>query len=394
MIDDLIYASQNLPDQRPAGAFKLSKSAALHLLAKVYIFRAYSAAKQATDFQSAYNTAMELINNKGRYGTDLLQNYGDIHRQGNDYNQEILFSVERLPLNYTNNEVFNPGSDFSEKVNIANNMFNADYTGVSVPLGSGLTPVDRVLQYGRPLRRYAPTKWLLETAFADRVNDSRFDNSFRMMWRATNTKAAGIAVGDTAFYLAPSNRAADSMVALGKRYRVIAPREFYSNQNTAQNIYPNLKKYDDSVRAAVNDVSGRPFIVAKFSEVYLLAAEAALGAGHPADAVPLINTLRERAAYRPGLSQAELDARKAAMRITADRINLDFILDERTRELCGESMRWPDLAMRGKLIERVKAYNPDGGPNIQAFHVLRPIPKGQLDNVADADPNQYQNPGY
>jgi hypothetical protein len=395
MIDDLIFATQNLPDKRPANAFKLSKAAAFCLLAKVYIFRAYSAAKQADDFQNAYNAAMQVINNKDQYGVDLLADYGDVHKQGNDYNKEILFSIERLPLNYTNNEVVNPGSDFSEKVNIANNMFNADYTGIEVPAGSGKKPVDRVLQYGRPLRRYCPTKWLLETAFADRVNDSRFDNSFRVMWRATNTNSPGIAVGDTAIYLPPTNRAADSMVALGtKPYRIIAPRDFYSNQHTALNIYPNLKKYDDSLRAAVNDVSGRPFVVSKFSELYLLAAEAALGAGRPADAVPLLNVLRERAAYRPGLSPAELAVRKAAMDITVSRVNLDFILDERTRELCGESQRWPDLAMRGKLVERVKAYNPDGGPNIQAFHVLRPIPKGQLDNVSAADKNQYQNPGY
>jgi hypothetical protein len=56
-------------------------------------------------------------------------------------------------------------------------------------------------------------------------------------------------------------------------------------------------------------------------------------------------------------------------------------------------MRWPDLAVRGKLVERVKLYNTDAAA-IQPFHMLRPIPKGQLDAVADNNKSQYQNPNY
>ena len=76
-------------------------------------------------------------------------------------------------------------------------------------------------------------------------------------------------------------------------------------------------------------------------------------------------------------------------------MTLDFILDERTRELCGESTRWPDLAIRGKLIERVRLHNTDAAANITANkHELRPIPKEQLDRIIDANKGQYQNPGY
>jgi hypothetical protein len=129
--------------------------------------------------------------------------------------------------------------------------------------------------------------------------------------------------------------------------------------------------------------------------VYLLAAEAALGDNRPADAIPLINVLKLRAAYRVGLTPAQIATRFDAIKLTtAAQVTLDFILDERTRELCGESNRWPDLAVRGKLVERVKLYNTDGAPKIQPFHMLRPIPKGQLDAVADPDRAKYQNPGY
>ena len=47
------------------------------------------------------------------------------------------------------------------------------------------------------------------------------------------------------------------------------------------------------------------------------------------------------------------------MEIKPEQLTLDFILDERARELGGEQQRWFDLKRTGKLLERVKAYNPD-----------------------------------
>jgi len=409
IIDDLTYAGQNLPDQRPANAFKLSKAAALHMLSRAYIFRAYSAAKQSSDFNSAWNAATQLLNNQARYGVGLLTNYGDVHREGNDYNQEILYSVERIPGDPNDNEVSSPGSDFANKVNISCNMFNCNYqNNVAIPAGSGKFPVDRVIQYGRPLRQLCPNPYVYNIAFADKINDSRYDNTFRTVWLATNSNVAGINIGDTAYFLAPTNAYADSLKATGtKKYRIVAPREFYLPSNGAIQLYPNLKKYDDNKRATANDISGRPFVVAKLSEVYLLAAEAAIGDGRPGDALPLILTLRKRAAYRPGLSPSDLAARQTIMTqknigtvaspvwvdLTQSDMTLDLILDERTRELCGESVRWPDLAMRGKLVDRVKMYNA-AAAQIQPFHVLRPIPQTQLDAISDPNKAQYQNPGY
>lgn len=410
MVNDLTFASQNLPVTRPTNAFKLSQAAALHLLSRVYLYRGYSDVKEATDFNNAYKTAMELINNKAKYGTDLLPDYSQVHKQGNDYNKEVLYSVERLALNNSNNETTSPGTEFDGKVNLANNLFNANYQNAITVGGVSLID-DRPLQYGRPLRQLAPTPYVFNKVFAEKTNDSRYDATFRVLWRVATlrtgadletfkTKLAGVgfALGDTAIYLAPTDARAAQLKAAGKKYRVLGPSEFWSNQNKTNQLYPNLKKYDDSVRNNFQDVSGRPFIVAKLSDVYLMAAEAALQDGHPADAVPLINALRERAAFRSGLSATELASRKVAMDITLAQINLDFILDERTRELCGESIRWADLAVRKKLVERVKANNPDGATNIKDYHNLRPIPQSQINSVVDptGDPNRnkYQNPGY
>lgn len=406
IIDDLIFASQNLPDQRPANAFHLGKAAAFHLLAKAYIHRGYSSVKEATDFSNAYTAAMEVINNQARYGVALQQNYADVHKPGNDYNSEILYSVERIPGNNTANEVGNPTTIGGTKGIDANNDFVGDYTSVKAPLASSSTaPVGtRTTQYGRPVRRFCPTPWLYNTAFADKENDSRYDGSFRTVYVASQTGGGFTVDTDTAFILAKTNRVADSLngvLPAGphlKPYRVVAPREFYfigdGAVGSTGNMYPSLSKYEDPNKLAANDQGGRPFVVSKLSEMYLLAAEAALQDNHPADAVTLINVLKLRAAYRPGLSATEINNRYNAIKVNgvAD-ITLDFILDERTRELCGESMRWPDLAVRGKLVERVKKYNTDAA-NIKDFHVLRPIPKGQLDAVSDPNKAQYQNPGY
>ncbi|MGC8751773.1 RagB/SusD family nutrient uptake outer membrane protein [Hydrotalea sp.] len=396
MINDFTYATQYLPDQRPANAFVLSKAAAYLMLARTYIFRGYSAAKQSSDFQNAYNAAMEVINNQAKYGTSLLQNFADVNKQGNEYNPEILYSVERIPGDNNDNEVGNPSGIGGGKGVDASNDFTPDYTTVKAPTASSSTSpcATRTQLYGRPIRRFCPTAWLYNIAFADKYNDSRYDGSFRTVWLASQS-GGGFNVGDTAIVLAYTNAMADSMNAIPKSYRVIAPREFYIiGGTTIQNIYPSLSKYEDGKKQQANDQGGRPFPVAKLSEMYLLAAEAAFQIGNVNQAVTLLNVIRERAAYRPGLSASDLATRVAAMDIDASQVTLDFILDERTRELCGESLRWPDLAMRGKLIERVKLYNPDGAAKIQPFHSLRPIPQSQLNATADNNRAQYQNPGY
>lgn len=418
IIEDLTFASQNLPDKRPFSvvngvtsytSFKLAKAAAFHMLSKAYLQRAYSAAKQPTDFNNAYTAAMEIINNQAKYGVALQANYGDIHKPGNDYNSEILFSIERIPGNFAADEVGDPPNSIGGGKGVdAANDFCGDYTSVTSPLATSATkPVNtRTVTYGRPIRRFAPTPWLFNVAFADKFNDSRYEGSFRTVYIASLTGGGFTTDIDTGFVMALSNRIADSLNGISpagprlKPYRVVAPREFYFTGGTLDastvNMSPSLSKYEDPGRGLANNPGSRPFPVAKLGETYLLAAEAALGNNNAAGAVDLINVLKQRAAYRPGLAAGEVTNRYNAIRLTsAGQVTLDFILDERTRELAGECMRWSDLAVRGKLIERVKLYNTDAAANIKAGkHELRPIPKEQLDRISDSDKGKYQNPGY
>ncbi|HSC53257.1 MAG TPA: RagB/SusD family nutrient uptake outer membrane protein [Phnomibacter sp.] len=416
IIEDFKYAAANLTAARPnGGGFYIYQATAYHMLAKAYLFRGYSSVKQATDFKSAWDAAKYVIDNQASLGTGLLQDYADIHKEGNDYNKEILYSVERIQGSPYDNETNDVSNEFSGKANMSCNWFNSNYQNNQTI--NGAFPCDRVIQYMRPLRQLAPNPWLYDSAFADKKNDSRYDNSFRTVWLATNNNASasGVVTGDTAFYLAPSKVYADSLRAVtpAKKYRIFDPTQFYLVSRPSVQLYPSLKKYDDTKRTNVNDASGRPFVVSKLSEVYLEAAEAAIKDGRPADALPLIITLRKRAAFRVGLSPNDLAARENVMTnkntgtpnnpiltpFTAADMTVDFIMDERSRELCGESLRWVDLACRGLLIEYVKTRNRNlvAAPKIQPHHVLRPIPQGQLDAssaIPQAEKKNYQNPGY
>lgn len=96
-----------------------------------------------------------------------------------------------------------------------------------------------------------------------------------------------------------------------------------------------------------------------------------------------MNVLRERAAVA---------GKENDMLITESDLDIDFILEERGRELCGEHIRWFDLKRTGKLYNYVQAYNKDI-TTMQPYHVNRPIPQQFLDVITN--PLEFgQNNGY
>jgi hypothetical protein len=189
----------------------------------------------------------------------------------------------------------------------------------------------------------------------------------------------------------------------------------YAGYNIQNQYYPSLSKFNSTQPRPNNDpniMSVRPFIVYRFAETYLIAAEAALKLGRPmTEVASYINFVRDRAA--DDVTKKTSMVATTLADVTAN--GIDYILDERTRELCGEQMRWFDLVRTGKLITRVNLYNgvtarpgniaPDGTitgaaqeiPNPQAMHLLRPIPQAQIDASVDPsspDGKYPQNAGY
>jgi hypothetical protein len=393
IIKDLTEAAADLPAGPRSSNVQFgrtSAAAARHLLAKVYLSKAGSPAKAADDYEQAYTIAKELIDKKGTYGLSLLPDFKDVHREGNENNSEIIWTVQ-----HTSNLAYNGPNNSGGADNVLNHMFIGQYDKLGLK---------RSKEYGRPYIRCVPTRWTTETAFAERVNDTRYAKTFQVLWIANSTAKADIEnnkwpdplppgappgavagqpkikkIGDTAIYM-PGVDKTDHEVAIAP-YLLIPPRNYSSM------IAPTLMKYFDAKKAGLNDPSIRPVIVYRFAETYLIAAEAALMTNRAADAVTYINAVRERAAYPTGSA--------AAMRVTEAEVTaggIDFILDERTRELVGENVRWWDLVRTGKLLERVKLYNGDAGPNIQPKHILRPIPLNQLNRVTTGEP--YNNDLY
>jgi hypothetical protein len=237
---------------------------------------------------------------------------------------------------------------------------------------------------GRPFNRYMPSLFLLN--LFDETKDSRYLASFKTAWIANTPVAGRFAVGDTAVFA--TKREIPAAVEASKRYRTWDLSAVYRANGTVSGDrlhYVCLKKFDDPTRPTLNEAqSSRDVFVLRLADVYLMAAEAQFKLNKPDEAVKLINTVRRRAAI-PG--------REAQMEITAADLSLDFILDERARELAGEQIRWFDLKRTGKLVDRVKRFNPESGPNIQAFHEVRPIPQRQLDAITNKS-EFIQNPTY
>ncbi|HMQ06027.1 MAG TPA: RagB/SusD family nutrient uptake outer membrane protein [Saprospiraceae bacterium] len=403
IINDLTDAVNDLPQTRPAPG-RAWKATALHTLAKAYLERASTEAAQPGDYQAALNTAQELIQNAAGYGVALMADFADVHREGNDDNAEILFSVQQSsnPI-FSNIQGFGAPQEIDLQQNKSNFFFRCFYENASNVL-------ERNVRDGRPWIRFKPTEYLLHEAFNNKTIDSRYSKTFQDVWLATNANPALYPVwsaaeaaqgivdpslvgtqkfqqGDTCVYMPPGHVTLSPFQMA--RYRVFTPQEVASQKQ----FFPSMRKFNAVERPQPgtetdpNVTSYRPYQVYRFAETYLVAAEAAFRLGNSGLAAEYINVIRRRAAF-PGM--------QSQMEITPAQVSIDFILDERSREHAGEQMRWFDLVRTGRLIDRVRQHNPDA-VGIQSFHVLRPIPQGFIDLAVDptqANERYPQNPGY
>ena len=378
---------------------RITRPAAQHALAHVYLTRAYQDFGQGTDdFSAAADLALEVINNSDRVLLDDYQRVynsddgsgGLVHTTESEQNDEIIWSIQYsadMLLNGDGNQSHLHFRPWYETFN----------DGLDRALGHG---------YGRPWIRFRPTLWMLEN-FRPLDVDSRYEKSFQTVWLYNTDRniPPGAEVGDTAIWITDKSAAEFDTAAIRARlpgvnlftwnadeidqdwclYRSEAWKQANNYANSPNiNIFPSPWKIDDNLRPSLNEQRGsRDFVVYRLGETYLIAAEAMLGRdGNASNAVEYINEIRRRAAY---------DGKEAEMEVSAGEVDLDFILDEWTRECFGEQSRWLDLKRTGKLLERVRAHNPDAAPNIKDFHVMRPIPVNQITRTT----NDYgQNPGY
>ena len=360
IVPDLEYAIQNLPDQA-VDYGRATKPAAEALLARVQL--------TIGNWSEAESLANNVINN---YNFGLVKPYEDLWKIENDVNEEFIWSVQ-----YTADPLTN-GSG-----NSAFLYWVWDYTRNPAMI--------RDLENGRPFQRFMPTNYFIK--MWDKESDARWAATFKTVFFANTTGTINgqqVNPGDTAIKIV--TYPVDDAIQDAAPYWYIdfndvdvAAAEGFQIGGDNRRRFPVLNKYYDALRSSVNATDGRrDFPVIRLAEMYLISAEAAHKQGRNSDAAAQINTLRERAVI-PG--------KETEMLVMESDINMDFILEERARELCGEMHRWYDLKRTGALLERVRMYNTDAAPNIKEMHLVRPIPQTQIDRVSN--PGDFpQNPGY
>lgn len=465
---DLLQAITDLPDvPRVTGA--ITKNVARLTLAKAYLTYAWWLKNPndiptypetpRTDpdghdaqwyFQKAYDIAVDGITNPGPY---MLQpTFYDVNLAQNDRNKEIMLWADHNETNAQYSESNITGWDGGDGQNQAGWMVTWYLQNIRAsssptewkPVDAMFRTVQAGQSYTRPWMRMATPIDVFTKTFANKTTDSRFNGTFTTVYRATwyfNTNRT-----ENILYGA-------NLLPVGKNDKILSflptdpggisypenpnpnPNNLILNQDNTEagflpgrpdfvipldkvsrNIYPGLWKLGAYRKSTdYNDdkiASSRPFNILKFSEFYFVAAEAAvMGANIQANkgARDLINVIRARAGkwrFDVAENAAKVEDNSIAMmNATPAVIDINYILDERSREYFGEGYRWHDLARTQKWEEYAGSYriSAKGGVapttvqrTLPKYLYLRPIPQGQLDGMSgDAEyKKKYQNPGY
>ena len=450
---DLLTAIENLP-ANPRVTGGVTKTVARLYLAKAYLTYAWWLKNpnniptypecQRTDpnghdaawyFQQAYDVAVTAIENPGPFG--LQESFWMVNAGPNDRNMEILLYADHTQ----EDEYYNGGSlsygGGGAPDNFAGWMMNWNYTDARSADNQAV--INRIAEqcYGRPWTRMAPPLGVFTKTFADKVNDSRYDGTFTTVYRGnwstagqnwesvTNANGMKVKEREPIFSFVFQDMDKIDYAGEGSKSNLGAgtlpgrPDWVLGLDAVGRYVYPGLWKLgpyrtdNGSGAGQPNAGSTRPYNIAKFSELYLVAAEAAVeGAATQAgkSVRDLVNVLRARAG-RWTYSNAEYkevdrDFSAEMTAATPATIDINYILDERSREFYGEGYRWFDLVRTQKWNEYADSYVICGGKGdhnpqtysrtIEAFHYLRPIPQGQLDGMemTEEEKDAYQNPGY
>ena len=378
MEDDLVFAAANLPSRgKEEAPGRITQAAAWHLLSELYLTEG--------KYQLAVDAATRVIVGAGyalmtsRFGDrqNVVFGAGDVYydlfaygNQNLAINTESIWVIQVEPLitggSYVEgNRTFGPayfriGNTPDGKVAFRGELVAGKYTGYSDTLG-------------RPVSWVHPTNY---TAY----------DIWRSDWN-NDIRNAKYNIKRNFYYDSPTSTYHKKKINLKVDYAAqYAAGTRDAMRDSTQYIYPYWMKFGDPCHyltdpaTSGNGRHNKDLYAIRLAETILLRAEAYLGLGNKNLAAADINLIRNRAKSTPVLPAA---------------VTLDYILDERARELYGEEWRHITLRRMGKLVERVRKYNnnpKNPGLNIQDYHALWPIPQTQIDLNIDAV--MQQNPGY
>ena len=409
VVEDLEFAAANLPEINTVKDGEISKPAANMLLAEMYL--------ATGDNDKAINAASAVINNpnlalmKNRFGSQAKEDgdvFYDLFRPNNQNrasgNTEGIWVIQFETNiegggNNTSHHFWDPGSFWGERFFAP----QVDKFQLIKPDGTRLQLFDWPIgdmTGGRGIGTHYATNHLYNEIWADDFDDMRnseYNWPRRFKIHRTNVlddnPELQAAMPDGYFDLEntvlPDGWSMETGFAGGVAATTQLPNRFmcgYSTKMTTPFHHPDAQ-YENKETYKLAGTGGKTFTDQYFfrlAEAYLLRAEAYVNKGDKNKAADDINELHKRANAKP---------------CTADQMNLDYILDERLRELTCEEKRRLTLSRVGKLAERIKKYNPyfsaaysADNKDYDAHFDLLPIPLSAIQ--ANKDAKLEQNPGY
>lgn len=366
ILSDLQFAVSNLPDVDAAKEARANQSMARQLLAEVYL---------RTDQPAKAEEQCTAIINSGKFSL-VTERYGDTSYPGDAFSD--MFRVGKQRRSQGNTEVIwdleqeNPADvpGGSTGYPQQRRVWGAGYHDIQ-----GLTMCDSL--GGRGLTRMRLDNWVLYDLYGPHdMRNSKFTIHRQHYFNDPAAKFDAVRG-------LPVPYGKDTTFELGGDYGQLKIFAI----DTVYKLAPYTLKWGQfDPRDTFGYGMWKDFILMRLGETYLLRAEARFKQGDLEGAAADINVLRNRA---------------HAATVSSSDITLNFILDERARELVGEENRRETLVRTGTLIERAKRLNgttslADGNiettNGIQDYNVLFPIPQNEIDLNKDATLDQ--NPGY
>jgi len=342
IIEDLTFAESILPDSRGGAELgRVSAGTAKAMLGKVYLTMAGKPLSKTEYFQKAADKLKEVVGvvNEETYDFELLPDFASVFALANERNREIVLS-------------------FSYFVNSSNPNGNI------LPFNlfpSGLVNGDEQTNYGLTYDYYK----LFEKT------DTRRDFTLVTRYAFKGTGRTDTQPGDSIIY--------DPVKANYINKRTNLP---FAHDDYKYGIaYGKLAREARPAGAAIQGY-GADLIELRFSDVLLCYAEALVETGKTAEALPILNRVRQRAKASLSKAATVADLRAA-------------IRNERRLELTGEFTTVFDIRRWGTLSQEIAAMSPDQivdnvllpyTPKLEIY----PIPQSQI----DANPNLKQNTGW
>lgn len=353
VVDDLKFATEHLPANPDAVKDgKLTKWAAYHLLSEMYLMQ--------KEYVLAEQSALAVINSgyynlmKVRFGANKDKS-GDVFSDlFVENNQNRLTSGNResiwvLQFEYNTIGGGTNSDDWSRRA------WNPKYQDIT-----GFVLADTL--GGRGLAQIVPMKWWVGTKGTNATGD------VAGIFDATDIRNSNYNIKRDWYYNNPSQTA-----LYGKKSNITEQTWF-----STKSLFPALTKFFYGRKENLSLTgSYRDRMKFRLAETYLLLAEAYLGQENPSKAADAVNEVRLRA---------------GASLVAANNMTMDYLLDERIRELVGEESRRFTLTRTNKLVDRVKMYNASLKDKIEPYHALWPIPQSIID--ANRDAEFPQNTGY